>query len=72
MAIRKVNFNLPEELIAELDAEASLQHINRTQYVIKACEQVLQKDQYLRNQPAVQMKLQELLDLFPTASRIIQ
>lgn len=63
---KKYNFNLDPELVSRIDAEAALRHINRTQYIIRACEQMLSADEYMRNAPEIQETMNKLISLFPS------
>lgn len=64
---KKTNFNMPIALLERLDQEAPLHHMNRTQYVIRACEQMLSADQYMRNAPEIQETMNKLLQMLPKA-----
>lgn len=62
---KKYNFNLDPALVDRIDQEAESRHMNRTQYVIRACEQMLAADQYMKNSPEIQETMNKLLSLFP-------
>ena len=63
--MRRIHVAMDEEFVSRLDEEAALQNLSRSQYIVRACSQVLEKDKFLRTQPEIQVKMQELLDMFP-------
>lgn len=64
---KKTNFNMPLDLLDRLDQEAPFHHMNRTQYVIRACEQMLAADKYMRNAPEIQETMNKLISMLPQA-----
>lgn len=59
---KKININVPEELLAKIDYEADLKHMTRTAYMLRAVTQSLEADAFLRLQPDIKRKLIELQD----------
>lgn len=57
---KKININVPEELLARLDEEANLQHVTRTAYILRAVQQSIEADTFLRVQPDIKRKLLDL------------
>ncbi len=57
---KKININVPEELLARLDDEADMKHMTRTAYILGAVQKSLEADAFLRAQPDIQRKLTEL------------
>lgn len=57
---KRCNFLLDESLLERIDKESALMHMNRTQYVIRACEQMAQCDAFLRENQNIKDKMVEL------------
>lgn len=60
--MKKININVPEELLNIIDEEARLRHLTRTAYILSACQQCIEKDRFLRAQPDIQRKMNELTE----------
>lgn len=58
--MKKINMNVPEELLQQIDDEADLKHMTRTAYILNACQKSLEADRFLRAQPDIQRKMAEL------------
>lgn len=59
MATTRVNFTIPEDLLEQMDKEASALHLNRSAYITVAISQKIQADEAMRNLPALIAKLNE-------------
>lgn len=57
---KKININVPEELLSRLDDEAALQHMTRTAYILRAVQQCIEADTFLRVQPDIKRKLLDI------------
>lgn len=55
----KVNFNLPDELVAQIDERAKKMFITRTAWVITAISQKLQGDVMVEQLPEILRKMQQ-------------
>lgn len=53
----RISMNIPDDLLAKVDKEASFLHFNRTQYFIKAVSDRTQADAFLRINPDVNKML---------------
>lgn len=54
---------IPDELVERVKEEAELQHMNFTQYTIRALARAVEGDTFLRTQPEIRAKLVELNDM---------
>lgn len=70
MATKKININVPEDLLAKIDDEADLKHMTRTAYMLNAVTQSLEADAFLRQQPDIKRKLLELQDAMSSIGAI--
>lgn len=70
MATKKININVPEDLLAKIDDEADLKHMTRTAYMLRAVTQSLETDAFLRQQPDIKRKLIELQDAMSSVAAI--
>lgn len=70
MATKKININVPEDLLAKIDDEADLKHMTRTAYMLKAVQQSLEADAFLRQQPDIKRKLIELQDAMSSVAAL--
>lgn len=60
---------LPDDLIEKVKKEAAFQHMNFTQYTIRALTQMIDADTYLREQPEINRRLVELRDMLSHAGQ---
>lgn len=68
--MKKININVPEELLLRIDEEADLKHMTRTAYIIRATSQAVQADTFLREQPDIQRKVTELTEALSSVAAI--
>ena len=59
---KKININVPVELLQAIDDEADRKQITRTAYMLNAIKDRLAVDTFLREQPDIQKKLNDLND----------
>lgn len=59
---KKININVPVELLQAIDDEADRKQITRTAYMLNAIQSKLAVDTFLREQPDIQKKLNDLND----------
>lgn len=59
---KKININVPLELLAMIDDEADRKHMTRTAYMLDAIQQRLEIDTFLREQPNITKKFNELTE----------
>ena len=67
---KKININIPEELLTKLDDEADLQHMTRTAYIIRAVAQMVEADTFLRMQPDIKRRMTELTEALSSVAAI--
>lgn len=70
MASKKININIPEDLLTRIDDEADLKHMTRTAYIIRAVSQMVEADTFLRKQPDIQRKMTELSEALSSVAAI--
>lgn len=70
MATKKININVPEDLLAKIDDEADQKHMTRTAYMLRAVQQSLEADAFLRQQPDIKRKLIELQDAMSSVAAL--
>lgn len=70
MANKKININIPEDLLTRIDDEADLKHMTRTAYIIRAVTQMVEADTFLRKQPDIQRKMTELSEALSSVAAI--
>lgn len=59
---------LPDDLIERVKVEAEAQHMNFTQYTIRALSQMVEADTLLRTQPEINKKMLELREMLSKVS----
>lgn len=64
---QRCNFMVDIDLLARVDSEAELQHMNRTQYIIRALSQMCETDMFVRVHPDIK---KQMLDLQNTLQSI--
>lgn len=57
---KKININIPHDLLAQIDDEADKKHMTRTAYMLNAIQLKLDADRFLEKQPDIMRKMQEL------------
>lgn len=70
METKKVNINIPLDLLRRIDDEADLKHMTRTAYIIRATTQMVEADTFLRKQPDIQRKMTELTEALSAVAAI--
>lgn len=70
MANKKININIPEDLLTRIDDEADLKHMTRTAYIIRAVTQMVEADTFLRKQPDIKQKMAELSEALSSVAAI--
>lgn len=61
--MRKINMNLPDELINKLDEKAKSLYMTRTSYVIMALTQKIQSDEVVESLPEFKKAISELTQI---------
>lgn len=65
----RISIIVPDELIADMKVEADNQHMNRTQYIVRACTQMVSADKTLRLDPEIKAKMNELSDMLSSIGK---
>lgn len=71
MAIKKINMNIPVDLLQRVDEEAESQHMTRTAYFIQAVQKALISDAFLRSQPDIQRKFADLQESLSSVATLV-
>lgn len=58
--MKKINLNVDEKLLAEIDDAADRKHMTRTAYLLAAAEERLAADRFLESNPEIMRKMSEL------------
>ena len=60
--MKKININVPEEFLAKIDDFADQKHMTRTAYILSAVADRISTDEFLKAQPDITRKMQELTE----------
>ena len=63
----RVNLQMPDDLVARIDAKAKELYISRTAYMIIACTQKLDSEDMLKRLPELKDSIQSLADRIPNS-----
>lgn len=62
MTTKKININVPVELLNDIDDMADAKHMTRTGYMLEAVKMKIDTDKFLTAKPDIMQKLNELND----------
>lgn len=60
--MKKININVPEDLLAKIDDLADQKHMTRTAYILSAVADRISADEFLKAQPDINRKMKELTE----------